>query len=273
MNTNKTAHNGIFKRIEGSRIVYYRINSPIEAEFWDNHWKTNTSPEPKVFFRRYLKGYLGYGQLRHVFLKYLPRNGLILEAGCGMGQYVAALRSRGYNCIGVDFAKKTIESVKNYLPDLPVNKDDILQLDFEDQSIDSYISLGVIEHFKDGPYKALKEAYRVLKENGLLIVSIPQAFAWRKRSAYPENKPLPHNASFYQYAFSADEFREIVFNAGFSVIAEYGYSSHYALRLRFNFFRKLLRLFPHISLIDLILDRTKFGINHSRMRLYVAKKM
>ena len=33
--------------------------------------------------------------------------------------------------------------------------------------------MGVVEHFEDGPLPALGEAYRVLKPNGLIFVSVP----------------------------------------------------------------------------------------------------
>lgn len=262
----------VFARNEGDRIVYYRIASLTEAKFWDEHWGCNTSVDLREFYRPYLRGYLGYGNLRHIFLKHLPRYGLILEGGCGMGQHVVALRARGYNCFGVDFASKTVERVKSYLPDLPVETGDICHLNLNDESIDAYISLGVVEHFQEGPYDALKEALRVLKKNGVLIVSVPQAFRWRRLNASPEGTALPDNASFYQYAFSPKEFRTILINSGFQVAAEYGYCSHFAFKLRFKMFKKLLGRFPRLARMELLFDRTPVGRNLSQMRLYVARK-
>jgi ubiquinone/menaquinone biosynthesis C-methylase UbiE len=49
--------------------------------------------------------------------------------------------------------------------------------------------MGVIEHFEVGPIKALKEAYRVLKPNGLIFVSTPMVNIIRKLSIQPiQNK-------------------------------------------------------------------------------------
>ncbi len=145
-------------------------------------------------------------------------------------------------------------------------------MNLKDKSIDAYISLGIVEHFQEGPHDALKEAMRVLKDNGVLIVSVPQAFHWRKLNAYPEDTPLPDDASFYQYAFSSEEFRTILRNSGFQVDAEYGRSLHYAFRLRFKTFRKLLSWFPQLEHIDMLIDRTPIGNKLARMRLYVARK-
>jgi SAM-dependent methyltransferase len=261
-----------FARNENKRIAYYRLNSPVKADLWDDHWAGNASLNLEDYFRRYLRGYLGYGQIRHVLLKHLPRYGLILEGGCGMGQYVAALRARGYNCIGVDFATKTVAAVKRVLSDIPVETADICRLNLDDESIDAYISLGVVEHFQDGPHDALKEALRVLKKNGVLIVSVPQVFKWRRECAYPEGASLPDNASFYQYAFYSEDFRTILISAGFSIEAEYGISMLYAFRCRFKFFRKLWAIFPLLAKMDILVDRLPIGRNLARMRLYVVRK-
>ena len=262
----------LFVRNEGERIAYYRLNSPVKADLWDDHWASNASLDSEDFYSRYLRGYLGYGQIRYVLLKHLPRYGLILEGGCGMGQYVVALRARGYNCIGVDFAEKTVAAAKRVLPDIPVETADICLLNLDDESIDAYISLGVVEHFQEGPHNALKEAMPVLKKNGKLIVSVPQAFNWRRESAYSEGVSLPDNASFYQYAFSQEDFRVILINSGFCIDAEYGISLLYAFRCRFKLFRKLWAIFPPLAKIDILVDRILIGRNLARMRLYVARK-
>lgn len=270
---NKTTKTDILARMEAERIAYYRLDAKLEAELWDEHWGSNVKSDLNHFYLPYLRSYLGYGQLRHIFLKYLPRAGLILEGGCGMGQHVVALRARGYNCFGVDFAPKTVERVKRALPDLPVETGDICNLNLKSESIDAYISLGVVEHFQEGPQTALKEAARVLKDKGLLLVSVPQAFKWRRLQALPEKSELPKEAVFYQYAFSPSEFREFLKNAGFRVIVEYGCGSHFALRIRYDLFRKLLTRFPRLAHLDLLLDRTPIGRDIARMRMYVAEKV
>jgi SAM-dependent methyltransferase len=262
----------LFARNEDNRIAYYRLNFPVKADWWDDHWDSAASLNLEDYYRRHLRGYLGYGQLRHVFLMYLPRHGTILEGGCGLGHYVVALRSRGYNCIGVDFASKTVVAAKSVLPDLPIEKGDICSLDLDDESIDAYISQGVVEHFQDGPYDALNEAKRVLKKGGVLIVSVPQTSSWRRESVHPESTSLPDNASFYQYAFSSEDFREILVSSGFCVEAEYGMSQLYAFTYRFNLFGKIWDAFPLLSKLDVLFDRIPVMHNFARMRIYVARK-
>ena len=74
--------------VEGQRLIYYR--SQADAVFWDAHWREHLSPELYV---RAAQGHLDW--FEQPFLHYLPRQGRIIEAGCGVGQYVLALRMRG----------------------------------------------------------------------------------------------------------------------------------------------------------------------------------
>lgn len=53
-----------------------------------------------------------------------------------------------------------------------IRHEDALKLSFNDQSFDVIVSNDVFEHVPD-IHKAIKETYRVLKDNGLLIFTIP----------------------------------------------------------------------------------------------------
>ncbi len=117
---------------------------------------------------------------RVMFLSYLPKNGKIIDAGCGFGKWVIYLTKRGYNIKGIDNNKSAINKLKNYDESLQVEHGDILNLEYPDNYFDAYISMGVIEHFEDGPIPALKEAFRVLKPNGLIFVSTPVVNIIRK---------------------------------------------------------------------------------------------
>ena len=42
-------------------------------------------------------------------LKYAPLNGKILEAGCGVGQYVIYFKKMGFDIEGIDISNETVE--------------------------------------------------------------------------------------------------------------------------------------------------------------------
>ena len=106
-------------------------------------------------------------------LKHLPRDARILESGCGLGRWVFYLRQKGFDITGIDLARPAVEMAKAYDPSVPILLDDVLQSQFPEQSFDAAISLGVVEHFEEGPQQALAELRRVLKDGGLLFISVP----------------------------------------------------------------------------------------------------
>lgn len=251
---------------EKGRMVYYRRQ--MTRRFWDEHWHANDNPRN---YALYLEGHLGRGRLAQVLRRWLPRTGKILEAGCGKAQYVVALRARGYDCLGIDSAESTIEKIRRAMPELPVVCGDVCSLPWENRSIAAYLSFGVVEHFIEGPHQALREAHRVLADRGLLIISVPQVFPWRRREI---SRVIPTNDySFYQYAFSHDEFAAFLRQAGFALEAQYGYGSEFALRLRWPVFNGLFTSYPRLAAaMGLALDASPLYKKMARMRLYVAHK-
>jgi SAM-dependent methyltransferase len=251
----------------GGRLVYYRRH--MSPAFWDEHWR---SAHRANFYLPYLRGYLGRGSLARVLRRRLPKRGRVLEAGCGRGQYVVALRRLGYECLGIDNAKETVAEVRRHFAELPVIRGDVLHLPWKDGSFAAYLSFGVVEHFAAGPGAALREAHRVLADDGLLIISVPQCFPWRRREI--SELPLTPEFSFYQYAFPAPEFAHLLANSGFRVEEQYGYGSDLALRLRWPAWRRLLALFPRgATALRLLLDAAPYTWQRmAQMRLYVARK-
>jgi len=115
-----------------------------------------------------------------LFLSYLPVNGKILEAGCGLGRWVIFLKQHGYDIVGIDSNELAIAKLKDFDESLQVESGEVLGIHYPDNYFDAYISLDVVEHFEDGPTSALKEAHRILKPNGLIFVSVPTINIIRK---------------------------------------------------------------------------------------------
>jgi len=205
--------------IQGRRLAYF--DEIASSEFWDQHWQNNFS---RKIYEKSLKGFLG--DFEKPFIKHLPKEGKILEAGCGQAKTVVALKARGYDCEGIDYAEKTIQSVNKLFPNLPVTCGDLMHLDVPDNYYQGYISLGVIEHRQEGPEPFLKEAQRILDSNGIAYISVPFINLVRKLKAklnlYNE---IPEKHKFYQYAFSITEMVSFLEQYGFQVIDIHGYAS------------------------------------------------
>lgn len=101
----------------------------------------------------------------------------LLEVGSGEGGLVIALNLKGVNACGIDISKENVEISKirarrNSIPSAAFCISDASRLPFEDCTFDVVISNKVLEHIKE-QRKVIKEISRVLKEGGLLYVSVP----------------------------------------------------------------------------------------------------
>ena len=102
----------------------------------------------------------------------LPKETRILDAGCGEGVLVEQFASEGYEIKGIDL---------NYGSEY-VQTGSVLEMSFPDDSFDAVLLLDVFEHlaYADQP-TALAEIRRVLRPDGLFLVSIPNLAHWNSR--------------------------------------------------------------------------------------------
>jgi SAM-dependent methyltransferase len=153
----------------------------------------------------------------------MPPGAKILDGGCGLGQWVAYLKHRGFDPLGIDISAPTVQRLKEMFPECAWSVEDINAMPFGDAELDAYISWGVFEHFEAGVAKPLTEAARVLKDNGFLFISVPQD-SWRillGRMRKPKFDRNQHdeNYLFYQWRFTQKEIAFEVSRHGFDVLS------------------------------------------------------
>ena len=134
-----------------------------------------------------------------------------------MGQYVYKLNELGFNVYGVDNAKKTVDQLNTNYVDLKITNQDLHNLNFKDYTFDAYYSGGVIEHFWEGYMPILKEAYRVLKKDGVLILTFPfmNKARYKLLSFLKEIDSKPDN--FYQFALDQNKVVDDLKTLGFKI--------------------------------------------------------
>jgi SAM-dependent methyltransferase len=117
-------------------------------------------------------------------LKYMPKSGKIVEAGCGLGRYVKYLSEKGYDVEGIEYSGETVSMVKEKDSSLKVIQADVLSMPYQANSIGGIVSLGVVEHFIPGPFEPLKEMHRVLNSGGIAVISVPSFNLVRRIKRY-----------------------------------------------------------------------------------------
>ncbi len=211
---------------EHDQLVY--IEERATPEFWDRQWEDEQ-----------LKKSILAGAKEHfvsgITKEYLKRGARILEGGCGKGQYVYSLVSKGYLAQGVDFAEKTVRQINTLLPDLTITLGDVRKLDFDEATFDGYWSLGVIEHFPEGYESIAKEMHRVLKPGGYLFLTFPYMSPLRKLKASLGTYPLFNQTTFdcnhfYQFALSADRTIATFQRLGFELVEKRPYEGFKGLK-------------------------------------------
>jgi SAM-dependent methyltransferase len=159
----------------------------------------------------------------------------VLEGGCGRGQYVAYYSARGARMVGLDFARDALSELRQRDAGLLLCAGDVGALPFRSASFDVYYSGGVVEHFESGPHAALREARRVLRDDGVLLASVPYLSPVRRLLApfkrgdrrfvsAPAVDTDHRRGTFYQYAFTRQEFTRVLGECGFRVTAVQEYA-------------------------------------------------
>lgn len=176
------------------------IGEEASPELWDGLWDPDDASIKYALGPTY-----GVKWLTRLTRQYLePKDGTVLEGGCGTGQYVAALHRAGYRVTGIDSAPRTVAVLRRVAPELDIRLGDVTRLPFGAGEIAGYWSLGLIEHYYSGYQPLALEMARVIRPGGYLFLSFPYMSTVRRFKAklglYPPFTVDGQPAGFYQFA-------------------------------------------------------------------------
>lgn len=134
--------------------------------------------DPSAYFAHHNNGYQRYRHrcltenLREALPNILP--GLMLDIGCGIG-YLTQLVFNQHNfkaAIGVDFVYPLIQQAKKVHPEISFTVGRLPYIGFSKNSFNLIIASEVLYYLNEQDRaKALKEIYRLLKDNGIFLFS------------------------------------------------------------------------------------------------------
>jgi glycosyltransferase involved in cell wall biosynthesis/SAM-dependent methyltransferase len=149
--------------------------------------------------------------------------GRLLDVGCGGGHFMAAAAERGWRPLGADLSREACAAARR-LTRRPAVEGDAAALPFRDGTLDAVTLVSVLDHTTQ-PLAAVREAARVLRPGGVLVVRVPNggfhagwahvlgrlgpAVRWRDWDTYPVLRV---------FAFGRRALRRLVERAGFEVL-------------------------------------------------------
>lgn len=103
----------------------------------------------------------------------------LLDIGCGAGRYLEFAKQLGWEVHGVERDPDVAERVRQRIG-ATVACDRFESVRYPDRSFDVVSFWHVIEHLYD-PRAALKEARRILKPNGYVLIGVPNYDCWQRK--------------------------------------------------------------------------------------------
>lgn len=210
------------------KMYQRRLHKGDSPEHWEETWEKSSFEDALRFCE--------HDPLRGLFEQYALPGTVMLEGGCGLGQYVAHHTARGVRVVGLDFAQSTLTMLRSRYADLMLCAGDVAALPFCNEAFDLYYSGGVVEHFETGAGPALTEARRVLRPGGVLLISVPyvsllrrvlspfKSTLWKQvPRAQLDETEIDEGKHFFQYVYTRREFEKELAAAGLRVIATQGY--------------------------------------------------
>lgn len=120
------------------------------------------------------------------FEKYLERKDIVLDLGCDNGMHTIKAARKVKKIIGVDYQVKSLAIARGLAKDQKISNVEFQEgsletkLSFPSGNFDKVLFLDVLEHLYHRS-QIMAECHRVLKNNGLLLLSIPNSDTrWKK---------------------------------------------------------------------------------------------
>jgi ubiquinone/menaquinone biosynthesis C-methylase UbiE len=180
-----------------------------QRHYWDQNWST--------FDRARIERAIRHEFVLSVALRVFEPGSRLLEAGCGTGKYCWALRSRGYRVVGLDFSHQGLRRLRDLDAESPAVSGSVLRMPIQDASFDGALSLGVVEHFEEGPAAAVRELARVIRPGGVLLITVPfQHALWDLNDLLWPDRAATDGPGrvFYQYLQRREEIENTLRRAG-----------------------------------------------------------
>ena len=111
-------------------------------------------------------------EILHRFSQEIKDRRPVWDFGCGPGQTTEYLKNLGIEISGLDLSERILEQARTIHPKIHFRKGNILELEFENDSIAGVVAFYAIVHFTEAQVgMAFREIFRVLQPGGLFLLT------------------------------------------------------------------------------------------------------
>ena len=176
------------------------------------------------------------------------RQGRVLDVGCGRGFLLKVFQKRGWEVTGTELSDWAANCARGVLG-LPVLTGNLQELNLPANHFDAVVMWHVLEHVPD-PRSTLAEVHRILKQDGVFMIGVPNFGAWEAR--FSRDKWFHLDVPRHLTHFTKDTLQRALLDTGFQVKTRYGSAPEYdvfsfiqscqnRIGLRHNLLYELLR--------------------------------
>ena len=161
-----------------------------------------------------------YSNINEAVLRNVPKGSTVLDVGCGSGILGAELKKKGCTVYGLDYDVESLQIAKTRL-------DYVMRVDIEKsipklkKQFDVIIFADILEHMRF-PDKVLKQYLSFLKQNGRIIVSLPNIANWTIRTKLLFGNFTPTETGFLDKThlkfYTLTTARRLLKNSGLSIV-------------------------------------------------------
>ncbi|MDA9006532.1 methyltransferase domain-containing protein [Litoricola sp.] len=184
-------------------------------DYWKARWENISIDPPKLNPDVY--------PLKYCIETIKKKEAFILEAGCGAGRILNYYHSLGYKIKGIDFIESVIDRLKKFDSSLDVEQGDIAELQYQDATFDYILAFGLYHNLEYNVDDALRESFRVLKNQGTLCASFRadniQNFLIDSEARKKSNSSVDSELFFHKMNYTVRDLKKLITGSGFRIIS------------------------------------------------------
>jgi 2-polyprenyl-3-methyl-5-hydroxy-6-metoxy-1,4-benzoquinol methylase len=199
-------------------LIYPTISLKNIESIYDKEYYTELGSPVKNSFVQKILQIKFFSSYEEFTTSYRKKNGKLLDIGCGTGEFVKNMKSRGYDTFGLEPYSESVKLTRKLIGKEKVIRGYIKDIRKFPNSFDIITMWHVLEHTYE-PLKEVKMIYQKLNEDGLLIFEVPSSDSFVLKlfkDSYTWHMVPEHNIYFTKKSLI-----KLLKKSGFSIIKIY----------------------------------------------------